>query len=123
MLPRVFARRGFLLGVVLVGAVALAAAFAHGLAPFDPLRNNYRYRLGEPNDVFLLGTDRYGRDVLSRILFGARVSLGIGLAVAVVSGLAGGLAGLAAGWWRRVVAPRSRPCGSSCKPTWRAAPT
>ncbi len=97
-----FARRSFVLGVALVGAVAVAAVFAHWLAPFDPLRNNYRYRLGEPNAVFLLGTDRYGRDVLSRILFGARVSLVIGLAVAVVSGLAGGLAGLAAGWWRRM---------------------
>jgi peptide/nickel transport system permease protein len=95
------ARRGFLLGAALVGAVLVAAVCAHWLAPFDPVRNNYRYRLGEPNDVFLLGTDRYGRDVLSRILFGARVSLGIGFAVAVASGLAGGLAGLAAGWWRR----------------------
>jgi len=100
-LPSLFARRGFLLGAALVGAVVLAAACAHWLAPFDPVRNNYRYRLGEPNGIFLLGTDRYGRDVFSRILFGARVSLGIGFSVAVVSGLAGGLAGLAAGWWRR----------------------
>jgi peptide/nickel transport system permease protein len=100
-LPSLFARRGFLLGAALVGAVVVAAACAHWLAPFDPVRNNYRYRLGEPNGIFLLGTDRYGRDVLSRILFGARVSLGIGFSVAVVSGLAGGLAGLAAGWWRR----------------------
>jgi peptide/nickel transport system permease protein len=100
-LASLFARRSFLLGASLVGVVALAAAFAGWLAPFDPLHNNYRYRLGEPNDIFLLGTDRYGRDVLSRILFGARVSLGIGAAVAIVSGFAGGLAGLAAGWWGR----------------------
>jgi peptide/nickel transport system permease protein len=100
-LASLFARRSFLLGALLVGVVALAAALAGWLAPFDPLRNNYRYRLGEPNDIFLLGTDRYGRDVLSRILFGARISLGIGFAVAIVSGLAGGLAGLAAGWWGR----------------------
>jgi peptide/nickel transport system permease protein len=50
--------------------------------------------------VYLVGADRYGRDVLSRILFGARVSLRIGMAVAVFSGMAGGLAGLVAGWWR-----------------------
>src|SRR6185312_1936718 len=91
-----------LIGVLIVGAIAVAAVFAGWLAPFDPVRNNYRYRLAQPNDVFLLGTDRYGRDVLSRILFGARVSLRIALAVAVTSGVVGALVGLAAGWWRRL---------------------
>jgi peptide/nickel transport system permease protein len=87
-------------GVLLVGVVLLAAVVAGWLAPFDPVKNNYRYRLGMPNDVYWLGTDRYGRDVLSRILYGARVSLRIGAAVAVLSGLAGGILGLVAGWWR-----------------------
>jgi peptide/nickel transport system permease protein len=100
-LKSLLARRAFLIGALLVGAITLAAIFAFWLAPFDPVRNNYRYRLGEPNDVFWLGTDRYGRDVLSRILFGARVSLRIGLAVAVVSGVVGGLVGLVTGWWRQ----------------------
>ncbi|MEJ0018340.1 MAG: ABC transporter permease [Acetobacteraceae bacterium] len=95
-------RPAFLIGVAIVVAIALAALFAPWLAPYDPVRNNYRYRLGEPNDLFLLGTDRYGRDVLSRILYGARVSLRIGIAVAVVSGVVGSLVGLAAGWWRRI---------------------
>jgi peptide/nickel transport system permease protein len=95
------AGRAFQVGIMLVGVIALAAVFAFWLAPFDPVKNNYRYRLGAPNDIYWLGTDRYGRDVLSRILFGARVSLRIGLAVAVVSGVVGGGVGLAAGWWRR----------------------
>ncbi len=93
-------RRGFLVGAALLSALVLAAILAGWIAPFDPLRNNYRYRLGEPNGVFIFGTDRFGRDVASRILFGARVSLVIGLAVATLSGLFGGLAGLVAGWWR-----------------------
>ena len=88
----------FLVGLVLVGAVLLAALAAGWLAPFDPVKNNYRYRLGEPNGIYWLGTDRYGRDILSRILFGARVSLRIGAAVAVLSGLLGGACGLLAGW-------------------------
>jgi peptide/nickel transport system permease protein len=93
-------RPSFLFGLLLVGAVLAAALAAGWLAPFDPVKNNFRYRLGAPNDVYLVGADRYGRDVLSRILFGARVSLRIGMAVAVFSGVAGGLAGLVAGWWR-----------------------
>jgi peptide/nickel transport system permease protein len=94
-------RRGLLLGLGIVLGMALAAALARWIAPFDPLRNNYRYRLGEPNQLYLLGTDRYGRDVLSRMLFGTVVSLRIGAAVALASGVAGGAVGLAAGWWRR----------------------
>jgi len=91
-----------LIGAVLVGVVLLAALLAGWLAPFDPLKNNYRNRLGAPDAINWLGTDRFGRDVLSRILFGAQVSLRIGLAVAAGSGLAGGAVGLVAGWWRRL---------------------
>jgi peptide/nickel transport system permease protein len=95
-------RRSFLFGLLLVGIIVAAALAAGWLAPFDPVKNNYRYRLGPPNDLFLVGTDRYGRDVFSRILFGARVSLRIGLAVALLSGIAGALVGLVAGWWKPI---------------------
>ena len=99
-LSSLLARRSFLIGVAIVGGIALAALLAGYLAPFDPVKNNYRYRLGAPNEVNWLGTDRYGRDVLSRILWGAQVSLRIGFGVALATALAGGLIGLAAGWWR-----------------------
>jgi peptide/nickel transport system permease protein len=101
-IPPILRRRSFAAGLVLVGSVALAALLADWLAPFDPVRNNFRYRLGEPNDAHLLGTDRFGRDVLSRILFGARVSLRIGIMVVLASGVIGGLVGLVAGWWPRL---------------------
>ena len=100
--PSILRRRSFLIGLLLVGTVAVASGLADVLAPFDPVKNNYRYRLGEPNDLHLLGTDRFGRDVLSRILYGARVSLRIGLLVVLASGLIGGLVGLVAGWWPKV---------------------
>ena len=91
-------KRSFQLGLFLVGLILILALAADWLAPFDPVRNNYRARLAAPNDINWLGTDRYGRDILSRILYGARVSLRIGLAVAVLSGLLGAACGLAAGW-------------------------
>lgn len=91
--------RAVRIGLVLLLLVLAAAVLADVLAPFDPIRSNYRNRLGEPSALNWFGTDRFGRDVLSRILFGARVSLGIGVAVALVSGLGGAAAGLAAGWW------------------------
>ena len=102
------ANRGIMLGASMVGAIVLAALLADWLAPFDPVRNNFRARLHAPDGTWLLGTDRFGRDILSRILFGARVSLRIALVVAVVSGLAGGLVGLAASWWRWLDAPLMR---------------
>ena len=95
-------RRNFLFGAILLLIVVGAALGADWLAPFDPVKNNYRNRLGAPDDVFLLGTDRFGRDVLSRILFGAQVSLRIALIVAVVSGVAGAIIGLLSGWWRGI---------------------
>jgi peptide/nickel transport system permease protein len=94
------ARRNLLIGGVLVLLVLAVALAAPWLAPFDPVKNNFRNRLGPPDDIFLLGTDRFGRDILSRILFGAQVSLRIGFAVALCSGAAGALIGLVAGWWR-----------------------
>ena len=101
-LPRVMLSRGIPIGAVLVGVIVLDALLAACLGTFDPLKNNYRNRLGAPDAINWLGTDRFGRDVLSRILFGAQVSLRIGLAVAAGSGLAGGAVGLVAGWWRRL---------------------
>jgi peptide/nickel transport system permease protein len=101
-IPSILRRRSFVVGLLLVGVVSLGAGLADWLAPFDPVRNNFRYRLGEPNDAHLLGTDRFGRDVLSRILYGARVSLRIGIMVVLASGVIGGLVGLVAGWWPRL---------------------
>src|ERR1700712_1887661 len=99
-LSALLGRRSFVIGGIVLGVIALAAGLGGYLGPVNPGQNNYRYRLGAPNGIYWLGTDRYGRDVLSRILWGARISLRIGLAVAVTTAIAGGLVGLMAGWWR-----------------------
>jgi len=87
--------RFFQLGLLLVGGVVLAALLAPWLAPFDPLTGDLRNAyLFEPAGRYLLGTDTQGRDVLSRVLYGARLSLSVGLisqSVAVTLGVALGL--------------------------------
>jgi ABC-type dipeptide/oligopeptide/nickel transport system permease subunit len=80
---------------LLVGGVVLAALLAPWLAPFDPLTGDLRNAyLLEPGGRYLLGTDTQGRDLLSRVLYGARLSLSVGLisqSVAVTLGVALGL--------------------------------
>jgi ABC-type dipeptide/oligopeptide/nickel transport system permease subunit len=96
--------RFFQLGLVLVGVVVAAAVLAPWLAPFDPLKGDLRnaYLLG-PGGRFVLGTDTQGRDVLSRVLYGARLSLSVGLIAQSVSVTLGVLLGLVAGYYGRWV--------------------
>ena len=94
---RLLCHRLFMTGLVLFALVVIMAIFAGLLAPHEPNQNNFRYRLGAPNHVFLLGTDDFGRDVLSRVIYGARVSLRIALMVVFMTGIFGTLIGAAAG--------------------------
>lgn len=96
--------RFFQLGLVLVALVVLAAVLAPWIAPFDPLTGDLRNAyLLDPGGRFLLGTDTQGRDVLSRVLYGARLSLSVGLISQSVSVTLGVLLGLLAGYYGRWV--------------------
>ena len=87
------------IGLGLFALVCLAALLAPAIAPHDPLDQNILKRLQGPSADYWLGTDAYGRDILSRILWGARISLVIGL-VAISSALVIGTAiGLVAGYF------------------------
>jgi peptide/nickel transport system permease protein len=105
---RLLAHPSFRLGLVLFGLIALAGLLAAWIAPFDPVRNNFRVRFRAPDETFLFGTDRFGRDILSRTLHGINVSLRIGLAVALVTGIVGGLVGAVAGFVARLDGPIMR---------------
>lgn len=90
-------------GLALVVVVTLVALFAPWLAPGDPYRGDLGASLQAPSGTALLGTDEQGRDLLSRVLFGARISLAVGLAsqgIALGLGLA---LGLVAGYYGRWV--------------------
>jgi len=80
--------------------VVISAVFAPWLAPHDPLQLAPALRLKPSSAEFLLGTDAYGRDVLSRIIYGGRISLLIGIGAAVISIVAGLAIGLVAGFFR-----------------------
>jgi peptide/nickel transport system permease protein len=91
-------------GGVFVALLIVAALAAPMIAPADPIRQSLRGRLAAPTlsgadgKAHLLGTDHLGRDVLSRVIYGARVSLLVGFAAVVVGGLIGATLGLLAGF-------------------------
>lgn len=87
-----------LVGIVLCAVILLVTVFAGYLAPFDSVRQNIAWGDRPPGPVHLLGTDSYGRDVLSRILMGTRVSIGIALSAVGMALLTGGLLGVFAGF-------------------------
>jgi peptide/nickel transport system permease protein len=91
-----------LLGAVLVALLVIAALAAPLIAPYDPIEQHPGLELRAPSAQFLLGTDNLGRDLLSRIIFGSRSSLfigvvavGIGAGIGIATGLAAGYLG---GW-------------------------
>jgi peptide/nickel transport system permease protein len=94
------------LGAGFEAALLVLAAAAPILAPLDPIRQSLRGRLAAPTwngtdgHAHLLGTDHLGRDVLSRVIWGSRVSLLIGFAAVLVGGVLGSAAGIAAGFSR-----------------------
>lgn len=107
-LRRLLANRSFAIGLALVGLVVLMALLASIIAPFDPLKGNFKARMLPPGAEYWLGTDHFGRDIYSRILYGAQVSLRIGFLVALYTALAGAIIGAAAGYFRRADSPIMR---------------
>jgi len=93
-----------LVGSVIVILVITLAVLAPWISPYDPLEQNILSRLKPPSQAYLLGTDEYGRDVLSRVLWGTRISLTVGIlsiwfglvvgtAMGTVAGYRGGIVG------------------------------
>src|SRR4051794_37895156 len=83
-------------GVVLV--VILLAIFADRVAPFDPLAGDYSVVRQPPTAIHWLGTDDVGRDVLSRLIYGARTSLAVGFGAVLIGDIVGLMWGVASGY-------------------------
>ena len=105
MLMRVRGHRGLVIGISIVTGIVLVALFAPLIMPFDPFETNLKSRLVPPVWVpagdwtHLLGTDHLGRDYLSRIIYGARISVTIGLGAASIGCLIGVSLGVCAGYF------------------------
>lgn len=86
------------IGIGLLALIILLAIFAPIIAPYDPLKQNILHRLSPPSLQFWLGTDSFGRDVLSRLLYGARISLSIGFLSVLIAMIVGSALGILAGY-------------------------
>jgi len=103
--PRLWVRlardRSAIVGLSIVTMLTLAALAAPWLAPADPVRGSLSESLQAPSLAFWFGTDVQGRDILTRVLFGARLSLAVGLVSQSVASLLGLVLGLLAGYYGR----------------------
>lgn len=86
-------------GMVILLLIVFVAVFADKLAPYDPYEQVYAEALQHPSSAHLFGTDEFGRDIFSRILYGARVSLLVGLVSVAIACVFGSILGATAGYY------------------------
>ncbi len=101
-------RRSVGIGLAILAVIGFAALFAPLLSPYEPSAMSVRNRLTPPGTIWWLGTDEFGRDVFTRLIFAGRVSLAVGFGVAALSSVIGIALGLLAGFMRRLDGPISR---------------
>lgn len=99
-LRRLMRHPSFVIGGALFACIVGLAVFADLIAPYEPNKNNFRALLMPPSATNWFGTDGYGRDILSRVIHGTRVSLQIGVSVVVLTGVFGAVLGLLSGYVR-----------------------
>jgi peptide/nickel transport system permease protein len=97
---RVFFSRGLVVfGLVIITLLLISAAFAPFIAPYDPYKNDLANYLQSPSSAHWLGTDAVGRDTLSRLIYGTRITLMVGVVALGTATVAGMAIGLAAGYF------------------------
>ncbi|MGC7873391.1 ABC transporter permease [Desulfosporosinus sp. SYSU MS00001] len=100
----IFVKRNFpvFLGGLIIAFMLSGALFAPFLTNWNPLEVSSNYRLLSPSSIHLMGTDQLGRDIQSRILYGARTSMEVGFSVVLISTLSGVILGLVSGYYKKV---------------------
>jgi len=106
-LKRYFSHPGFAIGFVILVLLVIIAVFAPLLAPHPPDKTDLMNTLSPPSVMYWFGTDQFGRDILSRLIWGTRISLKVAFAVVAISltlgSIIGAIAGYAGGWLERVI--------------------
>jgi peptide/nickel transport system permease protein len=87
------------IGAVIIVVMAVLAATAGWIAPYNPVENDYAAMLSPPNAAHWLGTDAFGRDVLTRIIYGSRTALMVGLGASLIGATLGSLIGVASAFF------------------------
>ena len=94
-----FGRPVVIFGAIIIVILIICAAFPEWIAPYDPIKQNLRSVLLQPSSEHLLGTDALGRDLLSRIIFGARTAVMVGIVALGIAAVSGMILGLVAGYF------------------------
>jgi peptide/nickel transport system permease protein len=105
---RLLRHRSFVIGFTIILLLTLAAVAAPLISQIDPTAMRVRLRFRAPSAAFWFGTDQFGRDVFTRVLYGAQISLFVGFAVSLMSGICGAGLGVIAAQFRRLDAPIMR---------------
>lgn len=92
-----------MIGLIMLLILVFAALFANFIAPYDPLEQDIIHRLKPPSASHIFGTDELGRDIFSRILYGSRISLTVGLIAVGLSSVVGCFLGAVAGYYGGVL--------------------
>jgi peptide/nickel transport system permease protein len=98
-----FQRQVVIIGIVITLAAIIVAIIAPWIAPYDPIKQDLESIRQKPSSTHLLGTDEYGRDVMSRLIYGTRISLLVGVVAVCIAGVLGMLLGLIAGYFGGLV--------------------
>lgn len=110
LLRRFLSNTLMLTGSIILVVIMLIAILGPYLVPYDPYEMEPANRLQPPNAEHLLGTDNFGRDLLTRIIYGAQVSIGVGFSVALISAVFGMVIGLYSGYYRALDQVLMRIC-------------
>ena len=102
LVRRLWRHRSFRVGAGIVAVIVLMAIAAPLLSGGQPNAMSLRNRFAPPSADFIFGADNFGRDIFTRVLYGARISLWIGFASAILAAAGGALVGMASAWFRRL---------------------
>lgn len=96
---RFLRNKGAVFGIAIIIAIIVVAIFADQISPYSPIKQELTNALQAPNKAHFFGTDEFGRDIFSRIIYGARISMAIGVIAITIAVVAGGGLGAVSGYF------------------------